>query len=478
MQNREFEKSVQQKMEELKLPPSAALWDKVEAALPAQKKPRRRLLIFWLLAAGLAGSLILKHYFYNSGTAAQQNASAAIETPVIAPAQPGKPAPPVKTKTASIQSGEENSGNPAATTAAGNSRQQSSIQTVIPAGKKYNRTHTAASAAGNEVYHTAESKKAHTKSATKVKVKAPGAVSDSGETTAETTGETVTANIAVAAAADTAMEVAVQKAAPQPKQDSLLQTAAKPAHKKQLAKKGWQFGLHAAAGTTVVKDGFFTGQPASYNTAYAAALNQAPPITSINNNTAPAVPTTGAAFAIGLAAQKQLAGRWAIVTGLHYLYQSTAMRVGQRVDSAVTVRYDANKSINPGSYYRTGNSKKYTNDFHLLELPLLLQYTISKKVPVYAEAGVTASYLLHSNALVYNAGNATYFTDGAVFNRLLVSASAGAGLRVLQKTNYPVSIGFQFRQGMGAVIKPGFGKQYFVNSLLYARIGFKNKLVR
>src|SRR5690242_18897209 len=46
MQENNFEKSVQQKLDELQLTPSEPVWQKVEAAI---KKRRERRLVFWLL---------------------------------------------------------------------------------------------------------------------------------------------------------------------------------------------------------------------------------------------------------------------------------------------------------------------------------------------------------------------------------------------------------------------------------------------
>jgi preprotein translocase subunit SecF len=58
MQNHEFEKKMQQKMEELKLAPADAVWEKVEAGLPPEKK-RRRWVIFILLFCVIATCSIL-----------------------------------------------------------------------------------------------------------------------------------------------------------------------------------------------------------------------------------------------------------------------------------------------------------------------------------------------------------------------------------------------------------------------------------
>ena len=57
MQNNEFEKQVQKKMDELKLAPSSEVWQKVEASLPKEKN--RRWLIFAFLFATLSTTTLL-----------------------------------------------------------------------------------------------------------------------------------------------------------------------------------------------------------------------------------------------------------------------------------------------------------------------------------------------------------------------------------------------------------------------------------
>ncbi|HYJ37952.1 MAG TPA: hypothetical protein VEV87_05025, partial [Chitinophagaceae bacterium] len=62
MQKADFEKNVQQKMQELRFPPSDGVWKRVEAAIPSRR--RRRPVVLWLLVAGLmlAGG---SYYFIN-----------------------------------------------------------------------------------------------------------------------------------------------------------------------------------------------------------------------------------------------------------------------------------------------------------------------------------------------------------------------------------------------------------------------------
>jgi hypothetical protein len=65
MQNSEFEKQVQNKMEQLLLQPNDALWSRVEAQLPKEKKPRRWLILL-IFCTVLIGSGIIMYNLYNS----------------------------------------------------------------------------------------------------------------------------------------------------------------------------------------------------------------------------------------------------------------------------------------------------------------------------------------------------------------------------------------------------------------------------
>ena len=63
MQNSEFEKNVQQKMEELKLAPADAVWKKIAARLPEEKKGRRWIIFILLFAVLATGSIIFLNKF-------------------------------------------------------------------------------------------------------------------------------------------------------------------------------------------------------------------------------------------------------------------------------------------------------------------------------------------------------------------------------------------------------------------------------
>ena len=487
MQNREFEKSVQQKMEELKLVPSDALWGKVEAELPAEKKPRRWALFIWLAAAILVSGILLNHHFSNGN---KKETATAIDrvTPVVNTAADMDTA---KNNGPAATSGSLNNNN-AVTTADVKLTDETAVATGENIKLKNSKTPKVNTGSETVVYNSVQQpveknkhKKILSNAAVKVKIKAPQPVNGNNSEMINEFNE----NEIVSAIGSKAEKISVNEkqaaknTGAQPVADSLQKkdtaavntVAANSTKEKSVKKAKWLYGVYLTAGNAAVKNGVFSKQPFYAGSLNAAAFNQQPGIGAggTGNSSLPQAPASSTAFAFGFTAEKNIASRWKFVTGINYMYQSNTMRVGKKVDSAVAVNFDANKSIHASNYYTTGSAEKYRNNFHLLEVPMLLQYKPLQKLPVYLEGGFTASGLVHSNALVYNAVAAAYVTDAAVFNRLLLSANAGAGITLLQKTKYPVSIGGQFRQGIISVIKPAFGRQYFVNSLLYARLTFK-----
>lgn len=480
MQNREFENRVQQKMEELKLVPSEALWDKVEAELPAEKKRRRWILFVLLISAVFVSSILLKQY-YNAGT--EKNAATEItkNTPGIATGTENNTTAKSSNPVSGANS-QQDTDLSADIVKANEATAAASNEFVKPKkkiGNDQNKRSTTVLPVESELpYNENTNKEVQSKAAVKIKVKAAQPVSES---TAVIENDFQENDVTSAADSNTEKLFAAEKNAAastetQPAADSLPGkdntvpvTAANKKTKEKTAKKTkWQYGIFLSAGSAAVKNGVFSKQPVNYAQVNSAMNNQPP--AGVSNNNLPAAPSASTAFSVGGTVEKNINARFKFVTGVNYAYQSNSIKVGKKVDSAVAVNVDINKSITAGSYYTAGNAEKYKNDFHFIEVPALLQFRPAAKLPFYIEGGITAAVLLHSNALLYNTAASAYVTDAAFFNKMQLSVNAGAGITVLQKTKYPVSIGYQFRQGMLSVTKPAFGKQHFINSLVYAKL--------
>jgi hypothetical protein len=91
---------------------------------------------------------------------------------------------------------------------------------------------------------------------------------------------------------------------------------------------------------------------------------------------------------------------------------------------------------------------------------------------VYAEAGPVLSYLLHTNALVYDR-RSVYFTDKRIFNKAGLSFAAGAGIDLARITSLPLSLGYRFNYSVSSVTKAPFTKQHLISSMFFISVPIK-----
>ncbi len=480
MQNSEFEKKVQQKMGELKLTPADAVWQKVEAELPREKK--RRWIVFLLLFSGLAAGSFL---FINKNNKEDKK----IITDNIAAKKNGLENSIV---TGSKDSSSEKSVNNTIVakknevfinTPKDNGKQNLkslSLKIKITKGDILDIRNTPVPDLA-----TANNNRLKLIGKTNFLIKNPAPTSASEEVITSKPAEnesSITVNNIIAVDTVPGLknnlkdeiekpEITIKEleAAAGLKKDTTVPVTAKNAEKKKINIK-WQYGIYAAAGISTVKNNLFGNAPVFFD-ANANAISA--PSGNPQVRIQPANPSKSAAFSFGLYAQKVITGKWKFTTGLNYLYQSNIIKTGSRVDSMANYNYDVNKNIAADYYYKAGSTASYKNKFHLIEMPFLFQYKPLRKSSLYIEAGPSLAYLVNSNALVYNSNSSAYFTDREVFNKMLLSFNSGAGIHVGQKTKLPFCIGFNFNYGVVSVTKKTVGKQHLVNSILYLRIPFK-----
>lgn len=478
MQNHEFEKKLQQKMEELKFTPADTVWEKVEAGLPPEKK-RRRWLIFVLLFCVIAtASILLRNKFNTNHLKNSENNLTAkertIQNPVAQNTEPNN-------KQLTDDNDDVKSEQLITTTIKINTNKKNS--TASSAKTKVKIKSTTSSQSDNvpgEDLVTNNYKQLKTAGASKISIKAPVQSAEDNEKLTETVVNNEDAGeikkitkTDITGLINDSLTVEDKKI----KADSLVvlkkdtaTTNGLSVKQKNGNKLKWVYGFEFAAGVSAVKNNLFSKSPV-FSDANAAFMAGGPP--NPQPRSAPNNPSKGTAFGFGFYMERAINEKWRFSTGLNYLYQNNFILVGNKVDTPVTVRLDAFKDLSTNNYYSSGNSSSYKNKYHLLEIPLLFQYQFSKKSPVYFKTGLTAAYLLQSNALVYNSNSATYITDKSIFNKTLLSINIGAGINLAKKSKLPFSIGYQFKYSIGSVTKATFGKQHFVNSLLYLKIPVK-----
>ena len=470
MQNSEFEKKMQQKMEELKLSPADNVWDKIEAGLPPEKKPRRWM-IFILLFAGLTtGALILWNHFYTAKSQAEEDLSIAKKTVLqnTISKNPVSPEAGISADTVSLKIEK-----PAGSISGDDERRKDLTKPASVKVKISNGTTAYSDIPESENTATAKEQLLKADAVVKAKIKAAVPVSDTEEDFVadslrrSETGEIKTVKTNEVAIAETQDLITADTKS---EKDSIVikttDTTEIPVKDKSFKKKensNWQYGVGIASGISTVKNSLFNSSPvfASFAGSFSSGSPNPGGVNNIPDN-----PSAGIAFNLSFYVQKDINSRWKFNTGLNYLYQSNTIRTGNRVDSTANF-YFTTKSLKVDSYYLSGDSLQYKSKFHLLEIPVLFQYRISKKYPVYVKTGPSVAYLLNSNAMVYKANQRLYFTDDAIFNRLLLSMSIGAGFNLAEKSKFPFTIGYQFKYSIGSIIKDPFGKQHIMNSLFY-----------
>ncbi len=464
MQNREFEKQVQQKMEELKLLPADAVWQNVEAALPQERTKHRHWVVLFLFLLLSTGVFVWVNYGFHKKTttiSAVENYNAAT---IVVPIG-------VKVDTISISSKTND-----------NSNEDAVINTRnITAGKKtateggLKITIKKAAATSEESETLKSDKPLYTDGQTKLKIKAPDTEPFNVEINNTNQGEIN--NIVINKSASSVIQL----------KDSIIvtvktnhsinlvviendTTATSAATKSKKGVKKWQYGLQFALGSGKIINSLFSNQSVYADRRF---FNQNGTISNGTAASAPNTPRAGITYSFGLYAENSLSKKLTFQTGLHYTYQNNSLKVGNRKDSSANFTFDMNKIASASKYYSTGNSIIYKNQFHFIEIPVQFKYKILSSIPVYAEAGSSVAYLVSSNALVYNSNAAAYITNPAVFNKLLLSINAGASIDVSVKQKFPINVGFNLKYSAGSVTQKAFGKQHLKNSTVYLKIPVK-----
>jgi len=219
------------------------------------------------------------------------------------------------------------------------------------------------------------------------------------------------------------------------KKDTVLKAeqvkeSAKPIVKKDDPSKKWKWGAHITPGISSLSEHGFPVSSQNDYYRYAFASNQNSGSANPPTRQKPSDAKPGFAFQAGAFAQRQLSKRTSLSIGLQYGYYSHVLRIGTRRDSllnnsqfASTLDDKANEVYNAG-----GDTIKYTNHYHFIELPLNFQWQLNKnnEKPFVWSAGITVGQLLSTNAIMYDtAFNGVYYQNKKLLNKTQFSLSTG-----------------------------------------------------
>ena len=482
MQEQNFEKQVQNTLGELSLTPSAPVWQKVEKEI-RQKKKRRRVIVFWLFALLLIGGGAFWGLYLTSDLTGEQTKPSLSVTskPTQQPTTHTTQNPTIATTVT-----KENTAEVTLNTATQNNsipvpniHKETSTATVtekasvkgkqllaihIPktkTGKKQNQTSpTQKTIASKEKKERAENSPF---TGTEETVVATTINSESVVEKNRSINQTNTGQPLDTASASVTVE---QPVAQQEKTIPALDSTQGKKAQKKTAK--WSWAAQAGYGISSLQEDFLSkamAAPEVYSDPLTNSGFPAPPAQSFSS--APGI-EKGAAFHIALSAKRHLNNRFAITTALQYSYFSTKNKVGQTVERDTVLRSVRMESVTLEKYFRAaqnGPVKEYTNQYHFVELPLGMEWQLHRRLPLHLQTGISLSYLVATNALVFDPNAGIYYKNNDQFRKTQLLFNSGLTYRVWKHKSYGVHVGPYLQYGITNLQKENTNRHLFSTGL-------------
>lgn len=439
----EFEKLVQQKMDELKLVPSEPVWQKVEMQI--RKKKDRRRLIFWIPFLGLmlGGGLWIGMNQYSKQVSYKEN-----KNPVNKFDHKNSDHNSLTTQTTTINSVTNKNVDEKNPESINPKTQTNPLQTNKTKGLTQPKNTNSDLSSKPDVQKVVFKKTGQAKEQL-TNNKKESAVKLKDVELNKTTGNDVIISQAPiekkpkepvpnlnVVRTDTTSSVAIEEKKNDPiisvvdsvkddwvsakdstqKQDT---AAVKKANIKKYASSKWKLNLVAAAGSSTSSDFdlfssvFGSGEKSlsvpSYNN------NGSGSVSGGFINYGPSSVKEGFSFAVGAAAKKQIGQRVFFSAGLRYNYYSNTIQVGNRINQNRVLM-----DFSVSQYYTNAGTtlQPYKNQYHFISLPAAMEFQLLKKRPLNFDAGLSLQYLFNTNGLVFDYSTQSYFSNKNAFNRL------------------------------------------------------------
>jgi len=443
MQERNFEKQVRSKMEELSITPSRPVWQKVEAEIKAKKDKRR--VIFWLLPL-LATGLFAGWWFWPSDMKTATHQTAINETHT---------SPQTNTTTETVTSSQTPLNNTLA-------NQQTGNRTTNTKTDNTNNS-TAASINSTSSKTIIVQKRAYPHSSNNIAIANNHYPQSTGDITLNGITEPVPNDISMMDANPVStIPVAVLHI---PVTDSILQL--KPAHLISIKdappiltankrSKKWQWSLYGAVGASGISSDLLDALSLNKSIIAVPMYASTPsysntyPLLQIRPST-PAPVTQGLSFSAGIDLKKAISKKAYIVTGLHYAYYSTQTEIGQKISNLI---FNSSIQLNAVARYRnTSHRYPYTNQYHFIEVPVSVYYQLLKRKPLYIHTGISAGQLLSTNALYYDPKADVYYQSKQRLNKTQLNWMAGITYDFAIGKHLSLSAGPEIQYGLRPIQK-------------------------
>jgi hypothetical protein len=469
MQENDFEKNIQHRMDELQLYPSAEVWPEVERRIRKEKK--RRWFIFWFLFPVLLTGAGVTIYFLtttNKKISTSNRDEKQIEKPLVKKNNEKTMVndQPATTIISKDSSGAKKDILPAPV--ASKDTKQKNIENNKTRQEKNDRP-----VISFEIDNGAKKKKVNsfdkvedlplriTKTENRVpadtiiKEQEPAKVAMKQEDipVQVITDTTVRSNMQVNETNPVNDTVQADQAKPVVLTTDSNAVSDKPVPLVKTNKSKWHFGVTLITGLSNRAGGLNLGGEKSYSTAAPGGGGPAQiAIYSRHGNNNP-----GLFWETGAYIQSNSKKKTNVSFGLSVSSFAIRQPTGSFADSAI--------SADASGFYRSGHSFLYTDRYYYLQVPVMFHWQVNKgnRFPLIWQNGFSPSFLLGSNALIYDPSRDIFYQDKTSLNKVQLAFRSGLYSKFGTASKHPFSAGLFFNYNFSGLQKK---YQYGRNHLL------------
>jgi hypothetical protein len=154
-------------------------------------------------------------------------------------------------------------------------------------------------------------------------------------------------------------------------------------------------------------------------------------------------------FSIGGSIQKQLSKRLLFSAGLQYKYYSNTIMVGNKIvkDTVLEKDYSVSQYFTNRATSYSMDIAPYRNHYHLISLPLAINWQIFKKLPLNLNTGFSIQQMIETNALTFGYNAQAYYHNDKAFNKTLLFTEYGLSYSMPFNKTY-LTIGPELQYGL------------------------------
>ncbi|HXR83232.1 MAG TPA: hypothetical protein VN722_02900 [Hanamia sp.] len=442
MEQNNFEKNVQHKLDELKIPPSDSVWTNIEKRIGKKDKDSKLVFIlFFLILFLLTGG----YFLFNSSKNNGQQKHELSEIKKDRKATNNDNSSLIKTSTAKNQT----SRTPDFTNGSEEKIKTTSIkiQNKVEVPKKKLQVSIIETAERKQMIFLSNNGNQKKENENKLSIEA-SSNPIKGENEILIQKENI----------ERTDSVLDKKEIAKDSSENNIQAIAKKGPKKSIEKKKdhWRFGITLSGGTSMISKNFF------HNFVYAVPTTAYYGGIPSSYYYAPSDIRNSTGFVAGIFAEKNISAKKKISIGISYKYFSLLNKVGNRIDSLYSLPQSFTSLNNV--YSSAINLKTYRNNFHFIEVPLSIKFQLNNNsdLPIFWNAGINISQLISTNALQFNSSAGLYYQDNLFFNKTQFGLSTGFSATLFAKGQRPLNVGPYFYYSATTMANKGlYNKKHF-----------------